>query len=239
RLYRRWAFESAALDLALRQNGLALQAAVERVTMPVNFVVSTRVEDAAGLAPLRELRGSDPTLRFKLDATPQWSSDLVAELAALGCVDVVDMKGHYSNATVAMAPDHDLYRRVIEGLSDAWVEDIEGLPWQPRRLNLKPSRFGSVRRLFGAYDHCDAHGIGAYAGGMFEQGPGRGQLQYLASLFHPDAPNDIAPPQYNSQVIAPDLPHAPLAPDPHPTGFRWGSYDARPTIRQQPAPDQS
>jgi hypothetical protein len=263
RLYRRWAFESAALDLALRQNGLALQAAVERVTMPVNFVVSTRVEDAAGLAPLRELRGSDPTLRFKLDATPQWSSDLVAELAALGCVDVVDMKGHYSNATVAMAPDHDLYRRVIEGLSDAWiedpavtddtialldrhrdritwdepiesVEDIEGLPWQPRRLNLKPSRFGSVRRLFGAYDHCDAHGIGAYAGGMFEQGPGRGQLQYLASLFHPDGPNDLAPVEYNLQVREGDLPRTPLQPDPHETGFRWGTYDQRRSIRERP-----
>ncbi|HXD59509.1 MAG TPA: hypothetical protein VN606_16410, partial [Thermoleophilaceae bacterium] len=263
RLYRRWAFESAALDLALRQNGLALQAAVERVTMPVNFVVSTRVEDAAGLAPLRELRGSDPTLRFKLDATPQWSSDLVAELAALGCVDVVDMKGHYSNATVAMAPDHDLYRRVIEGLSDAWiedpavaddtialldrhrdritwdepiesVEDIEALPWQPRRLNLKPSRFGSVRRLFGAYDYCDAHGIGAYAGGMFEQGPGRGQLQYLASLFHPDGPNDLAPVEYNLQIREGDLPRAPLPPDPHETGFRWGTYDQRRSIREQP-----
>ena len=29
---------------------------------------------------------------------------------------------------------------------------------------------------------------------MFELGPGRGQLQYLASLFHPDGPNDLAPP---------------------------------------------
>ena len=105
-------------------------------------------------------------------------------------------------------------------------------------LNVKPARFGSVRAVFDTYDYCEAHGIGVYGGGMFEQGPGRGQLQYLASLFHPDAPNDIAPPQYNSQVIAPDLPHAPLAPDPHPTGFRWGSYDARRTIRQQPAPGQ-
>ena len=28
--YRRWAFESAALDLALRQNGVSLGAALER-----------------------------------------------------------------------------------------------------------------------------------------------------------------------------------------------------------------
>ena len=40
--YRRWAFESAALDLALRQNDLSLGAAVKRDYHPVRFVVSTR-----------------------------------------------------------------------------------------------------------------------------------------------------------------------------------------------------
>src|ERR671926_509728 len=65
--YRRWAFESAALDLALRQSGLSLQDAVGREAKPVNFVVSTRIADAAGLASLRALRRIDPTLRFKLD----------------------------------------------------------------------------------------------------------------------------------------------------------------------------
>ena len=262
RLYRRWAFESAALDLALRQNGLSLQDALGRVAKPVTFVVSTRVEDRSGIAPLRTLLSSDPTLRFKLDASPTWDSDLVAELASLACVDVVDMKGHYRNATVAMSPDRDLYRRVIEGLSDAWIEDpavaddtialldlhrdritwdepiesvddIEALPWPPRRLNLKPSRFGSVRRLFNTYDYCEGHGIGAYAGGMFEQGPGRGQLQYLASLFHPDGPNDLAPVEYNLQVREGDLSRTPLPPDPHETGFRWGTYDQRRSIRER------
>ena len=47
--YRRWAFESAALDLALRQNGLSLQDAVGRAAQPVTFVVSMRIADAAGL----------------------------------------------------------------------------------------------------------------------------------------------------------------------------------------------
>ena len=32
-----------------------------------------------------------------------------------------------------------------------------------------------------------------YGGGQFELGVGRGQIQYLASLFHPDSPNDVAP----------------------------------------------
>jgi L-alanine-DL-glutamate epimerase-like enolase superfamily enzyme len=262
RFYRRWAFESAALDLALRQNGLSLQDAVGRVAKPVTFVVSIRLGDPANLGPLRALRRVDPSLRFKLDPTASWDDVLLAELASLACVDVVDMKGHYRNTTVAINPEPDLYRRVFERLPGAWIEDpavaedtielldrhrsriawdepihsvgdIEALPWPPHILNLKPARFGSVRQLFEAYDYCGAHGIGAYGGGMFEQGPGRGQLQYLASLFHPDGPNDLAPVEYNLQLPAGDLPRSPLQPEPHQTGFRWGSYDARPSVRQR------
>jgi hypothetical protein len=262
RYYRRWAFESAALDLALRQSGLSLQDAVGREAQPVTFVVSTRIADAAGLASLRALRRMHPTLRFKLDPVPSWDRELLAELASLTGVDVVDMKGLYRNASVAMEPDPDLYRRVFAALPEAWIEDpavvddtvelldrhrdritwdvpvgsvgdIETLPWPPRLLNLKPARFGSVRRLFETYDYCEAQGIRAYGGGMFEQGPGRGQLQYLASLFHPHGPNDLAPVGYNLQLDAGELPRSPLRPEPHETGFRWGSYDARRSIRER------
>ena len=63
----------------------------------------------------------------------------------------------------------------------------------PRTVNLKPSRFGSIEALFAAYDFCEQRGMGAYGGGQYELGVGRGQIQYLAAIFHPDAPNDIAP----------------------------------------------
>jgi len=260
--YRRWAFESAALDLALRQSGLSLQDAVGRTAQPVTFVVSTRIADSAGLATLRALRARNPALRFKLDPMPGWDAAFLTRLASVAGIDVVDMKGLYRNTTVAMEPDPKLYRRVFEALPEAWIEDpavgddtiellerhheritwdapigsvgdIEALPWRPRLLNLKPARFGSVRRLFETYDYCDAHGIGAYGGGMFEQGPARGQLQYLASLFHPDGPNDLAPVDYNLVAGAADLPPSPLPPEPHETGFRWGSYDARRSIRER------
>src|SRR4051795_2244628 len=66
RFYRRWAFESAALDLALRQNGLSLQDALGRVAKPVAFVVSTRLAAPSGFGPLRALRSTDPGLHFKL-----------------------------------------------------------------------------------------------------------------------------------------------------------------------------
>jgi len=63
--------------------------------------------------------------------------------------------------------------------------------------NMKPSRFGSLRGLLDAYDYCDRNAIGTYGGGQFELGPGRAQIQLLASLFHPNAPNDVAPGGYN------------------------------------------
>ena len=58
---------------------------------------------------------------------------------------------------------------------------------------MKPTRIGSLRTLFELYAHCEAHGIAMYGGGMGELGVGRGQIQLLAALHHPDGSNDVAP----------------------------------------------
>jgi hypothetical protein len=95
----------------------------------------------------------------------------------------------------------------------------------------QPSRFGSVERLFAAYDYCVEHGIGAYGGGQWELGPGRGQIQLLASLFHPGTPNDVAPREFNLEPLA-GLPTSPLPVRPRTTGFLApGSTGARPRRR--------
>ena len=75
-------------------------------------------------------------------------------------------------------------------------------------VNIKPSRLGGLRSLLDAYDYCAAQGIGAYGGGQFELGVGRGQIQYLASLFHADAPNDVAPTGFNLPADARACPPA-------------------------------
>ena len=99
------------------------------------------------------------------------------------------------------------------------------MPWSPpKTVNVKPSRFGPISNLFAAYDYCEERGIGAYGGGQTELGPGRGQIQYLASIFHPDTPNDIAPSGYNDPEQATS---AGAAVEPAgaarstPLGFRW------------------
>ena len=67
RLYRRWGFESAALDLALRQAGRSLAAGARTRAAPghVRGVAAARraADDRAGRAGARSL----PDLRFKLD----------------------------------------------------------------------------------------------------------------------------------------------------------------------------
>jgi hypothetical protein len=246
--YRRWGFESAALDLALRQAGVPLAEAVHRDLRPLTFVKSMRLGEPASTAPVRGWLELYPWLRFKLDATSDWTDELVEELRGLGCVDSVDFKGQYQGTPVDQPADVDLYRRVVEGFPNAWledpaltdgtravlephadritwdavihsVEDIVSLPWRPRTVNVKPSRFGSLGALFAAYEFCVESGIGAYGGGQFELGPGRGQIQYLAALFHPDTPNDVAPGGFNSQEPLPDLPASPLHIEPRATGF--------------------
>jgi hypothetical protein len=251
RLYRRWAFESAALDLALRQSRTTLSAALGRELRPLNYVVSLRLGDPPTIDPLRKRLDLYPTLRFKLDPVSAWTDELIAELVETGAVDSVDMKGLYHGTVVDQPLDPDLYRRVVAAFPDAWIEDpalepeideilkphrdritwdanihsvadIEGLPFPPKMVNIKPSRLGSLQELFGAYDYCAERSIGAYGGGQFELGPGRGQIQYLASLFHPDTPNDVAPSGFNLPDPEPGLPSSPLTPQPSELGFRWG-----------------
>ena len=248
--YRRWAYESAALDLALRQAGTSLAQALVREARPVRYVVSMRLPEPPSIERLRRLLESYPGLELKLDPTGTWTDEFVAKLAGLGAVVAVDLKGLYVGTVVDQAPDPVLYERVARGLPDAWIEDpalteetdavlapyrdritwdepihsigdIESRPFPPKMINVKPSRFGSVRALFDAYDYLAERGIAAYGGGQFELGEGRGQIQYLASLFHPDGPNDVAPREFNVAEPPAGLPPSPLDAAPAATGFRW------------------
>jgi len=250
-LYRVWAYESAALDLALRQAGQPLHAVLGREPRPLTFVVSLRLGEPPSLEPVTRRMERYPTLRFKLDPTVSWDDELIAGLVATGAVDSVDFKGLYEGTPVDQPADPMLYRRVIRAFPDAWIEDpkltpeidallephrgritwdanihsiedIEGLPFAPRMVNLKPSRLGGLKPLFDAYDYTERRGMRAYGGGQFELGVGRGHIQYLASIFHPDTPNDTSPAGFHVMDPPPGLPASPLPPAPSATGFRWG-----------------
>ena len=116
-------------------------------------------------------------------------------------MDVVDFKEAYTWRAHERTPPPSLYRLVVEALPDALIEDpdltgekgeilephrdritwdapihsvadVDALAFPPNVLNSKPSRFGSVKRLFEFYDTCAERGIALYGGGQFELGPG-------------------------------------------------------------------
>jgi hypothetical protein len=240
RLFEAEPFESAALDLALRQNDLSLGAAVGRDYHPVRFVVSTRGDAFAWLEHI-------PDLELKLDPENDWDRPFMERLAATGRVRVLDFKAYYSGTPVDVVPDPVLYAAAVELFPDAVLEDaslegecgvvlrgqegrmsfdapihsvadVRALPVEPGWMNIKPSRFGTVERLLECIEHCAADGIKMYGGGQFELGVGRRHIQVLASLFYPDGPNDVAPGEYNAGDPRPGLPQSPLD-SPEAVGF--------------------
>ncbi len=253
--YRRWAYESAALDLALRQSKLAFWEVAERDPQPLRFVCSTRLgsfgdhANKSSTEAIRKRLERYPDLEFKLDPENDWDAELIAEIAGLAPVRVLDLKGMYVGTPVDVDTDPELYRAVAETFPEAYLEDPDinaetepvlaphddRITWDAplhsladvkemarKAINSKPSRFGSLQELLEIYEYCDANGIAIYGGGQGELQCGRGQIQYLASLFHADTPNDVAPSGYNDPAVPGGMPTSPMDPSHSETGFRWG-----------------
>ena len=256
RHYRRWAYESAALDLALRQSGTSLHEALGRDPKPLNFVCSTRLttfdgDQGSSTEAITKRLERYPGLEFKLDPENDWTPELIEEIRGLAPVRVLDLKGHYKGTPVDVDTDPELYAAVADTFPEAYLEDpdltpetrevlaphveritydaplhsladVQAIEEPVRAINSKPSRFGSIEELLSIYEYCAERGIAIYGGGQGEVEVGRGQIQYLASLFHPDTPNDTAPSGYNDPAVPEGLPTAPMDPVPSATGFRWG-----------------
>ncbi len=246
--WRNWGYEAAALDLALRQAGMALHDALGLEPRPVTFVNSLGLGEPASVDTIHRRLEHHPGLRFKLDAAPDWSEAIVDALVDTGAVHTVDFKGRYQLEVKDAGALRAMYERVLAAFPDALLEDPHDLPeitplvaphadrvsydapihteadldtlsLPARTINVKPCRVGTLRDLFALYAACEERGLALYGGGMGELGVGRGQVQALAALFHPDGPNDVAPPGYNALDPAPGLPPSPLAPRPAATGF--------------------
>lgn len=248
RRYRRWAFESAALDLALRQEETSLATVFDRSHDPVSFVISTRLGEPPTFDRIERLREVVPAAEFKLDPTADWRSDLIERLAETDAVRILDLKGQYAHADVHQPANATLYERLLTVFPDAIIEDpaisddtrpileanegriawdvpvsdvseLVALPFEPQWVNVKPSRVGTIENLCGLITYCQKHSIGIYGGGQFELDVGRPQIQELASLFYPDAPNDVAPAVYNEPAIDENPPTSPLHVERPESGF--------------------
>jgi len=250
RNYRRWAVESAALDLALRQRDESLGECLGIEPDPVRFVVSTRLGEPPTADRVEELLALDDGLEFKLDPTPDWPEEAFVTLRETDAVRILDLKGWYEGTDVDVEADPELYRDVFAAFPAAVVEDpaftpqtsplvepqadrlsfdypidgvesLESLPVEPGWCNIKPSRFGTLESLFETIAYCREEGIDLYGGGQFELASGRTAIQTLAALFYPDGPNDIAPRPFNDPEASPPYPKSPLRPDRDAVGFEF------------------
>lgn len=222
RLYRRWAFESAGLMLALKQAGTTLTELWGIKTSGFRFVASTGLGNPPSTQALTNLLQEHPDLEFKIDYSEHFDDALLQDLAAFR-IACVDFKAHYHGDFSGPPVDPKGYLAVARALPDAILEDagLEALPalsqyrdrlsWDypicsladlfklPATpwLNIKPSRFGLVSELLRTIELAQARGIKLYGGGQFELGVGRLQAQEIASLLYPDGPNDLAPSSFH------------------------------------------
>src|SRR5918996_1232451 len=132
--------------------------------------------------PIRRRLDRYPGLEFKLDPENDWTEDLIAEIAEIATVRVLDLKGLYRGTPVDVETDPVLYRRVSETFPEAYLEDpdlndetrevlephADRVTWDAplhsladvkdmarKAINSKPSRFGSLRELLEIYEYCE------------------------------------------------------------------------------------
>jgi hypothetical protein len=249
RRWRNWSWESAALDLALAQVGRPLHDVLGLEPRPITYVNSLGLGDPPSADTVLRRLERYPGLRFKLDAAATWTPEIIDVLVGTGAVHTIDFKGQYGIEVEDAAALARVYEWLVAAFPGALLEDphdlpeitpliephadrvsydapihtvadLDALPLPARTVNVKPSRVGSLRDLLDLYATCADRGLAMYGGGMGELGVARGQVQLLAALFHPDGPNDIAPPGFNALDPVAGLPPSPLAPDPSPAGFR-------------------
>lgn len=211
--YHRAAVEGAAIDLALRQSETNPFALARAPARPVTFCRSIGTDDEP-LAALAAVLARDPAARIKIDVPAAgWATQVWEALAATRRVVVLDFK---------RGADPDQVRLAHAAMPDAWLEDppAEAVTLDPRggwrervaldgyvlaavdlddpeippaAINVKAPRVGGWIEALRCLEECRRQGLHAYVGGMFEVGPGRRQSGVLASLYTPEAWNDVAP----------------------------------------------
>ena len=250
RRWRRWAFESAALDLALQQAGRPLHEVLGREPRPLGFVNSLGLGDPPTFDPIRRRLELHPGLRFKLDVTPAWTPGLIEEVAATGAVEIVDFKGHYGLELGELTELLAMYERVIAALPRGAARGRarpaggdgaargRGAPHLLRRPDPRGGRSRRDaapaarrqhqalprRRRCARCSRSTRRSSGARPDHVRAAGwassTSAAARSSCSPRFPPDGPNDIAPSGYNLEAPAADLPPSPLPADPAPTGFR-------------------
>ena len=128
RNWRRWTFESAALDLALRQSATSLPEVLARTPQPVTFVNSFGLGDPPDIDKVADRRAMHPTVGFKLDVAPWWTREIMDRIAAVEGVATVDFKGQYGLEVEDEAALLAMYERTLATFTEVVFEDPHDHP---------------------------------------------------------------------------------------------------------------
>jgi hypothetical protein len=128
RNWRRWTFESAALDLALRQSATSLPEVLGRTPQPVTFVTSFGLGDPPDVGKVAGRRAMHPTVGFKLDVAPSWTQEIMDRVAAVEGVATIDFKGQYGLEIEDESALLAMYERTLATFTEAVFEDPHDHP---------------------------------------------------------------------------------------------------------------
>jgi hypothetical protein len=128
RNWRRWTFESAALDLALRQSATSLPDVLGRTPQPVRFVNSFGLGDPPDIDKVAKRRAMHPTVGFKLDVAPSWTQEIMDRVAAVEGVATIDFKGQYGLEVKDEAALLAMYERTLATFNEVVFEDPHDHP---------------------------------------------------------------------------------------------------------------
>ena len=156
---------------------------------PLRFVNSLGLGDPPTFDPIQRRLDGHPGVRFKIDAVPAWTPELIDQVAATGAVEIIDFKGQYGMEYGELADLLAMYERVIAAFPDALledahdlpevaellapeahrisydapihtVEDLDATPLKPVAVNIKPCRVGDLRSLIAVHDETQKRGLG-------------------------------------------------------------------------------
>ncbi len=128
RNWRRWTFESAALDLALRQSATSLPEILGRTPQPVRFVNSFGLGDPPDAEKVANRRAMHPTVGFKLDVAPSWTQEIMDRVTAVEGVATIDFKGQYGLEVEDEAALLAMYERTLATFTEVVFEDPHDHP---------------------------------------------------------------------------------------------------------------
>lgn len=200
--YERSAIECALLDGILKSRKISFFDFVGIPPTSLQYVVSL---DSSGdiITRVQRLLEQNPDFEFKLDINPTWSQTVFEQLYAFDCVRIFDFKGldaaHSLKIIESIFPEviledvPSVYKTSLRTSCDAELISSNHIDDQYDLYNIKIGRMSGIRSALTTIDNLIKINKGFYFGGQYEMSVGRSQSQKLASVFSPDAPNDLAP----------------------------------------------